>query len=187
MPATLQKHAKGKLPVQIALGNAEGSSCAKAICEAQGRNHAADQRLDAHDNLPTVTGDTKPRWMGSTGSKQVTWEQVASADPDVLIICGCGLDLERNTRDSLPTLRDHPVASRLRAVREGRVFAMDGNRTLSRPGPSLVEGAAAVAACLWYDESVRRAALERTGCVPQEGEVWAKLNLEAELQLQASI
>lgn len=157
--------------MQIALGNAEGSSCAQAMREA----HTDGAALAS----AAASSNGRPRWTGSTKSKQVTWEHVDSVDPDILIICGCGLDLERNTRDTLPTLRNHAVASRLRAVREGRVFAMDGNRTLSRPGPCLVEGTAAVAACLWYGDAPRRAALEATGCLPEEGAVWGQLSVDA--------
>jgi ABC-type Fe3+-hydroxamate transport system substrate-binding protein len=175
--------------MQLALGNVEGTSCAAAMREAASATASAgvSRSGDANDraangnatpgsaSLATQSG--APRWSGSTKSKQVEWEHIAQIDPDVIIVSGCGLDLERNRVDSVPVFRSHPVASQLRAVKEGRVFAMDGNRTLSRPGPCLVEGAAAVAACVWHGDAARIAAIQATECLPAEGIVWGKLEV----------
>ncbi|MEI9971708.1 MAG: hypothetical protein WDO73_06440 [Ignavibacteriota bacterium] len=60
------------------------------------------------------------------------------ADPDVLIVAPCGFDLER-THSELHWMTDRPGWSDLRAVREGRAYAADGNRYFNRPGPRVVE------------------------------------------------
>jgi ABC-type hemin transport system substrate-binding protein len=166
------------LHLQLALGNAGGASCAEGMRQAAAQlaPHSATSADCTGAAAQRSNGQTK-KWTGSTKSKQVTWEQVAEADPDVIIVCGCGLDLQRNREDALPVCRQHPVASTLRAVKQGRLFAMDGNRTLSRPGPSLVEGAAAVAACAWYDDEARMRALQDTECLPAEDVIWGKLAL----------
>lgn len=133
-----------------------------------------------NDNTSADMGGCQPaapvRWQGSTKSKQRTWEDLQALDPDVIIVCGCGLDLGRNQEDAARVFREHPVASQLRALAEGNVFAMDGNRTLSRPAPCLVEGTAAVAACVWYRDAERMAALRATQCLPEHGVVWAPLH-----------
>src|SRR5262245_18464619 len=68
----------------------------------------------------------------------MTWEQLCTADPEVLILMPCGFDIARTRRD-LPILANKPEWPRLRAVRGGRVFLADGNQCFNRPGPRLVE------------------------------------------------
>src|SRR5581483_169346 len=75
-------------------------------------------------------------------SRVLGWDEIARADPDVVIVAPCGFGLERAAREvaALP-----PEAARafgaLRAVREERAFAMDGNAYVNRPGPRLVDSA----------------------------------------------
>lgn len=133
---------------------------------------AADTNSSSRTGAPSASD-----WSEGTKSKQVTWDHVADLNPDVLISCCCGFDVPRNTADATLILQRHPVASQLRAVRERRVYVIDGNRTLSRPGPSLVEGTAAVAACLWDGDGRRMAALRATGCLPERPVVWDSLRL----------
>jgi len=71
-------------------------------------------------------------------SRTLTWDEVASADPEVLFVSCCGFDVERTLVD-LEALRDRPEWTRLRAVRESRVFVVDGSAYFSRPGPRLVD------------------------------------------------
>lgn len=80
--------------------------------------------------------------VGSGGGPSVTttWEAVAKADPDVLIIAPCGFELAAARRAAQALLANVRWAS-LRAVREGRAFAMDGSAYVNRPGPRLVETA----------------------------------------------
>jgi iron complex transport system substrate-binding protein len=71
-------------------------------------------------------------------SPWMTWEQLAARDPDVIVVLPCGFDMDRSRRD-MPVLTSRPEWSRLRAVRDGRVFLADGNQYFNRPGPRLVE------------------------------------------------
>ncbi len=68
----------------------------------------------------------------------IAFGQLAAADPDVIWVTPCGMDLGR-TRAELGPLVNHPDWSRLRAVRDGRVFLGDGNALFNRPGPRVVE------------------------------------------------
>lgn len=71
-------------------------------------------------------------------SPGMSWEELAAADPDVIVAMPCGFDLER-TAGEMAVLDRHPVWPTLRAVREGRVYATDGNQYFNRPGPRLAE------------------------------------------------
>ncbi len=85
--------------------------------------------------------------LGSAGapSRQVTWEQLLAAEPDVLVLMPCGFSINRTLRE-LNQLTVHPGWRDLPAVRNGRVFAVDASSFFSRPGPRLVDGVAILAA-----------------------------------------
>ncbi len=82
--------------------------------------------------------------------KTVTWDDIATADPDVVMILPCGFDIERTLQElSVPSVAE-PLA-RLRATKEGRCFAVDGNALFNRPGPRIAESAEVLAAALHPD------------------------------------
>ncbi len=81
------------------------------------------------DNLFGRAGEHSP-WM--------KFEELAAADPEVIMISPCGFDIAR-TLIELPALTRDPRWSKLRAARERRVFIADGNQYFNRPGPRLVE------------------------------------------------
>jgi iron complex transport system substrate-binding protein len=72
-------------------------------------------------------------------SERLTWDRVAAADPDVIVVMPCGFD-EAGAREQIGTVADLPEWRALRAVREGRVYPVDANGCFSRPGPRLVDG-----------------------------------------------
>jgi iron complex transport system substrate-binding protein len=80
-------------------------------------------------------------------SRRLDWNDIAAADPDAIVVAPCGFDLER-TRDAIAMLDEVATWRELRAVRAGRVLAMDGNAYASRPGPRLVDTAEIMAAWL---------------------------------------
>lgn len=71
-------------------------------------------------------------------STYVDWRQIVDYDPQVLVIMPCGFGLERAIIEAqaLATMSGWPELS---AVREGRVFAVDGNAYFNRSGPRLVD------------------------------------------------
>ena len=69
-------------------------------------------------------------------SRRITWEDVARADPDVVILSPCGFSVERSEVE-LPGLFARPEWSRLKAVQNGDVALVDGSSYFSRPGPRL--------------------------------------------------
>lgn len=78
--------------------------------------------------------------FGAPGERSpwITWQALAEAAPDVLVVMPCGFDLAR-TRRELPSLLGAPGFEALAAVEAGRVYLVDGNQYMNRPGPRLVE------------------------------------------------
>lgn len=78
--------------------------------------------------------------FSSTGkpSTKLTWKNLASANPDIIIVMPCGFDLNR-TRTETSFLAQHPQWQDLQAVKSNRVYITDGNSYFNRPGPRLVD------------------------------------------------
>jgi len=90
-------------------------------------------------------------------SVEVSLDQVAAADPDFLFVMPCGFDAQRAVTESA-SLRADPRWSKLRAVREGHAFALDGNAYFSRPGPRVADGIELLASIL-HSDRVRSSAM----------------------------
>jgi ABC-type Fe3+-hydroxamate transport system substrate-binding protein/diphthamide synthase (EF-2-diphthine--ammonia ligase) len=103
----------------------------------------------------------------STG---MSWDEVEAADADVVVIACCGFDLRRNVSDAVAHA---PALSKLRAAREGRVYAVDGNRYFARPAQSLAAGAALVARCAHGPLDLAADDL------PEEGVGWCRVDVAA--------
>jgi iron complex transport system substrate-binding protein len=88
--------------------------------------------------IESAGGHDVVAWPGDH-SRRLTWEEVQTLDPDVLVVMPCGFD-EAGARDQIGLLADRPEWRELRAVREGRVHPVDANGCFSRPGPRLVDG-----------------------------------------------
>lgn len=80
-------------------------------------------------------------------SPWLTWDTLAESDPDVILVFPCGFTLSR-IRDEYTTLSARSEWQALRAVRDGRVFLIDGHRYLNRPGPRLVDSTRIIAEIL---------------------------------------
>ena len=85
--------------------------------------------------------------LGLAGEKseQTTWEMVAAARPDVVVVMPCGYDAERALVEA------DDFADELAATGAQRVVAVDASAWFSRPGPRLVEGLEALAHILHPD------------------------------------
>jgi len=90
--------------------------------------------------------------FGETGANSpwITWDAVAAADPDMILVAPCGYDIPVTARE-MEVLADIAIWKGLRAVRGGRVFVADGNAYFNRPGPRLVESAEILAEILHPD------------------------------------
>lgn len=81
------------------------------------------------ENLFGRAGEHSP-WM--------KFAELAAADPEVILICPCGFNIDR-TLEEIPLLAQNPSWKELQAVRANRVFVADGNQYFNRPGPRIVE------------------------------------------------
>jgi iron complex transport system substrate-binding protein len=74
--------------------------------------------------------------LGFSGepSRQVTWEEVAAAQPEVVIVMPCGYDAAR----ALVEAED--FGERLRALGADQIVAVNASAYFSRPGPRLIDG-----------------------------------------------
>jgi iron complex transport system substrate-binding protein len=72
--------------------------------------------------------------MAGERSDRRSWEEVAAAEPDVVVVMPCGYDAPRAHEEAL-LHRD-----RLASLGAGEVVAVDAAAYFSRPGPRLVDG-----------------------------------------------
>jgi iron complex transport system substrate-binding protein len=111
--------------------------------------------------------------LGRSGrpSVRVRHEAVLEADPDILVLAPCGWSADQAAAAAAATPAVMAALLGARAVREGRVVALDANALVSRPGPRLVAGVEILAALLHPDaglpapppEAVREVRLEPAG------------------------
>ena len=87
--------------------------------------------------------------IGQAGerSRESSWEVLAAADPEVLVLGLCGFDLPRTVEEWAAFEVPEPLM-RTRAWRTGELWAIDGSAYVSRPGPRLVDGVEVLAAVL---------------------------------------
>jgi iron complex transport system substrate-binding protein len=84
-------------------------------------------------------------------SRYHDWSEVLKFDPEVIVVCPCGFDLQRATKE-IGILSQRDGWSRISAVRTGRVYPLDGNAYFNRPGPRLVESLEWLASKLLFRE-----------------------------------
>ncbi len=80
-------------------------------------------------------------------SRQVGWEELAGADPDVLLVMPCGFGLEASRADA-DRHADRLRAVAPRAIAAGRACVLDGSSYFNRSGPRVVDGIEILAAVL---------------------------------------
>jgi len=80
-------------------------------------------------------------------SIDVPWDDLVAADPEFLFLLPCGFDAERALVEAA-VVTARPEWQRLRAARDGNVYALDGNAYFSRPGPRVVDGIELLASLL---------------------------------------
>ncbi|MGB3613574.1 MAG: cobalamin-binding protein [Elainellaceae cyanobacterium] len=79
------------------------------------------------------------------------WDDLAAADPDVIVVVPCGYSLDQTREDVRNTLAIHPQWPALKAVQTGRVFLADGNYYFNRPGPRMIDSLEIMAQMLHPD------------------------------------
>ena len=86
-----------------------------------------------------LAGGVDPLGRLGKDSYRMEWDQVLRVDPDVVLVMPCGHNLERSVEEYHAT--QFPQAwKQVKAVRNGRVYAVNASAYFSRPGPRLVTG-----------------------------------------------
>jgi iron complex transport system substrate-binding protein len=90
--------------------------------------------------LVTLCGGTYDMVAPGAHSPTLGWDDLVRYAPDVIVVMPCGFKRAQTQRE-LPRLTQRPEWRQLPAVRNRRVYAVDGNAYLNRPGPRIVESA----------------------------------------------
>jgi len=150
----------------ITFGNATGRAAEATVLVANLERKLAQVRKDQIQNRPRVlclewldppfaAGHWVPEMvelaggidvLGRAGEPgvEITWEAIEKSDPDIILAMPCGYQREEIEAE----LRVVPFPEAwypLRAVQNGRVFAMDASSHFSRPGPRIADGVVALA------------------------------------------
>lgn len=77
-----------------------------------------------------LAGGEDPLGRAGEESVRVTWDDVAAASPEIIIVSPCGYRLEESAE----------LARAMPHVLNARAYAVDANAYFARPGPRLAEG-----------------------------------------------
>jgi iron complex transport system substrate-binding protein len=79
--------------------------------------------------------------LGQEGGRSIetSWSALGEVDPEIVVLMPCGFGLAETIAEWSQTERPRGWSA-LRAVQDGRVFAVDGSGLFSRPGPRVVDG-----------------------------------------------
>jgi iron complex transport system substrate-binding protein len=72
-------------------------------------------------------------------SYEITWDDVETFDPEVIVLMVCGFSPER-TLEEIDLLLEYEGWEELRAVKNGDVYVVHGSHYFNRPGPRVVIG-----------------------------------------------
>jgi iron complex transport system substrate-binding protein len=100
---------------------------------------------------PFVAGHWVPELVALAGGEAVlaqpggrsvptTWDEIADADPDVVIVASCGFDVNGSLQHATELVDQLPARC--------AVWCIDANGLVVRPGPRLVDGVETIAALL---------------------------------------
>jgi iron complex transport system substrate-binding protein len=158
---SLQPNTLGEVWQDIArVGEQLGVDAAPVLQGLRERVEACSERTQGLTNRPKVgtiewteplmaAGNWNPELVTLAGGENLLgklgqhspylfWEELITANPDVLVIMPCGFDLLR-TRTETEQLAQHPQWQHLKAVQNQQVYITDGNAYFNRPGPRLVD------------------------------------------------
>lgn len=128
--------------------------------ELQERVDIIRHKLKFSDNKPTVaciewlepmmlSGNWVPELVSIAGGKNVLtepgkhspyvqWDDIRLQDPEVILVMPCGFSIERTLKE-VDILLQLPGFNNITAVKNNRVYIVDGNQYFNRPGPRIVD------------------------------------------------
>ena len=81
-------------------------------------------------------------------SEYIDFEDILTADPEVIIVMPCGFPIQR-TLQEIDLLLHLPGWNDLKAVKNNKVYLADGNHYFNRPGPRIVDSIEILAEILY--------------------------------------
>lgn len=108
-----------------------------------GTGHWIPEMIETAGGIPVLANDAVP-------SEEVSWQQVADSEADVLITSPCGYYLDE-AGGQAREVAARPEIAELPAIRNGEVYVVDGTSVVTRPGPRVVDGVEAFASVLHPD------------------------------------
>ncbi len=88
--------------------------------------------------LIETAGGVQTFSLNGEHSSYTPWDDLVAFDPQAIVVMPCGFDLARTLIEAR-RLVEFPRWSEIQAVRDKRVYAVDGNAYFNRSGPRLVE------------------------------------------------
>ena len=90
--------------------------------------------------LVGIAGGNNVMSVSGTDSNFCSWDEIEKTNPDIIIMMPCGFEIKRTLED-LHYLQKREEWQELKAVKENKVYVVDGNQYFNRPGPRLVDSA----------------------------------------------
>ena len=109
--------------------------------------------MTAGNWIPELVEIAGGRALGAVAGKHspyFEWENLLELNPEVLAVLPCGYSIDQ-TLSEMDTLSGNKMWNELEAVKNGKVYIMDGNRYFNRPGPRLADSARIFAEVLHPD------------------------------------
>ena len=157
-PNTLNEVWLGFDIIAKTMGAPESSSILKS--EINERFKLLKDKLKGTEQKPTVlciewiepimvAANWVPELVGLAGGRNVmsvsgadsnfcSWDEIKKTNPDIIIMMPCGFGIKRTFED-IHYLQNRKGWQELKAVKENKVFVVDGNQYFNRPGPRLVD------------------------------------------------
>ena len=101
-------------------------------------------------DLVTAAGGLPVLAKSGDHAVPTTLGKIAEAGADGMVLMPCGFDLARTMAEGRAFV-ERPTMAKTRPVKDGRVWAVDGNAYFNRPGPRLVSSVEILAEILHPD------------------------------------
>ena len=105
--------------------------------------------------LVGLAGGKNVMSVSGTDSNFCSWDEIKQTNPDIIIMMPCGFGIKR-TFENIHYLQNRKGWQELKAVKENKVFVVDGNQYFNRPGPRLLDSAEILAEIIHPDNFERK-------------------------------
>jgi len=97
--------------------------------------------------LVKIAGGTPILGKANTPTGPIPWEEITNSGAEVIIIAPCGFKIDQSMQE-IEEFVKHPGMKNLPAIKNNRLYIIDGNAYFNRPGPRLIESAEVLATAI---------------------------------------